>query len=134
MTDSDRRKDGGVPHDDIAELIKQEGDAKNRAFLIILQNINLSLIANTKTVNDIDEQLKQHLVTFQLRAERDDRLMNQGRGMWRILGSLLAVLQVIIGWAIVDHRAELADLRNIEAAHNNRILILEQQVVRAQKP
>jgi hypothetical protein len=113
-------------NDEIGELIKLEEDAKNRAFLIILQNINLSLIANTQTVNDIDEQLKEHLVEFKARAVREDEILNKGRGAWHIVSWVLGSAQIIVIWLVLQTLAEIRDLHKVDALMDNRITVVEQ--------
>lgn len=114
-------------NDEIGELIKLESDAKNRAFLIILQNINLSLIANTQTVNDIDQQLKEHLDVYKTRSATEDALLNKGRGMWQIVSWVLGTAQLIMVWLMLQTYGELKDLHRFDIAVDTRLLLIEQK-------
>ena len=114
-------------HDEISELIKMENDPKNRAFLIILQNINLSLIANTTTVMEIDEQLKTHLVEFKTRASREDELLNKGKGAWRVVSYGLGLCQLIVIWLLLQAYGELRDLHKYDSSLDSRVTVLEQR-------
>ena len=55
MAEHNRRHDDGGKTE-IDELIKLENDPKTWAILLVLQNINVSLMANTQAVNDTDTQ------------------------------------------------------------------------------
>lgn len=112
-------------NDEIADLIKQEDDPKTRALLIILQNINLSLIANTQTVNDIDVQLKEHLVEFKTRVAIEDAEDNQKKGAWRVIAAILGVLQAAALGAISYGITELKTLHTADAVLEARVLLLE---------
>lgn len=98
-------------YDEIGELIKQENDPKTRAILMVLQSINLSLIANTKAVNDTDEQLRLHMVDFAVRTTESDALVNKGKGAWHVLSAVLAIAQVVIGWSVFHGVSEIHELR-----------------------
>lgn len=127
MTQNRRASDKSKHNDDIGELIKLESDAKNRAFLIILQNINLSLIANTQTVNDIDEQLKEHLDVYKARSIAEDALLNKGRGMWRIVSWVLGSAQLVMVWLMMQTYGELKDLHKFDTALDNRLIMIEKK-------
>ena len=65
---------------DIEALIAEENDPKQRAFLIILNSINSSMVANTEATRDVADKLDSHLSAFETKAESDAKLLNQGRG------------------------------------------------------
>lgn len=111
--------------DEIGELIKQEDDHKTRAILVVLQNINLSLIANTNAVNDTDEQLKNHLIEFKIRTAEADALVNKGKGVWMILSCVLIIAQAMIVWAMLRSLDEINVMHSIDENHAARISILE---------
>lgn len=111
--------------DEIGELIKQEDDHKTRAILMVLQNINLSLIANTNAVKDTDEQLKNHLIEFKIRTAEADALVNKGKGVWMILSGVLIIAQAIIVWAMLRSLDEINVMHSIDQNHAARISILE---------
>ena len=86
-----RHDDGG--RIEIDDLIKQENDPKTRAILLVLQNINISLMANTQAVNDTDTQLKAHMSAVAKSTEENNALLNKGRGMWNVISVCLAIVQ-----------------------------------------
>ena len=81
---------------DIEALIAEENDPKQRAFLIILNSINSSMVANTEATRDVADKLDSHLSAFETKAESDAKLLNQGRGAWRVLAWVLGTAQVVI--------------------------------------
>ena len=92
MVEYNRRYDDGGKTE-IDDLIKSENDPKTRAILLVLQNINVSLMANTQAVNDTDTQLKAHMVEVAKRTEENNALLNKGRGMWNVISVCLAIVQ-----------------------------------------
>lgn len=123
MTDQEMRSEDH--NDEIASLIKEEDDPKNRAFLIILQNINLSLIANTRTVSDIDKQLKAHLVEFKERAKTEDARLNRGIGAWRVMVGIVGIAQLIILGVVNYGYTELKALHDADVEIAMRLTVLE---------
>ena len=109
------RRFSDPPSLDISQMIAAENDPKQRASLIVLHAISLSLEANTTTVRDISAKLEKHLDAFDRHATKEEQLINQGRGAWRIIAWVLAGVQVIaiVLWnetrsAQKDTQAELA--------------------------
>lgn len=115
-------------HDKIADLIEESNDPEKRALLIVLQSINLALVANTKTVNDIDEQLKAHLVLFNNHSKREEAMLNKGRGAWWVMSWTLGLIQVGMIWLMMGINHELKDLRDADSINATRITIVEQHV------
>jgi hypothetical protein len=65
MTELHNRRATDVSQDKILVLIEQANDQKYRAFLIVLQQINESLISNTQIINEVAEKLDNHLTSFE---------------------------------------------------------------------
>jgi hypothetical protein len=125
MVEHNRRHDDGGKTE-IDELIKQENDPKTRAILLVLQNINVSLIANTEAVNDTDRQLKQHMTAVAKNAEENNALLNKGRGMWNVISLVLAAVQVALVYFMSMYLADIKSLHAEDAGLEKRIIILEQ--------
>jgi hypothetical protein len=81
---------------DIEALISEENDPKQRAFLIILNSINASMVANTEATREVADKLDNHLSLFEKKSEADALLLNQGRGAWKVLAWVLGTAQVAI--------------------------------------
>ena len=90
-----RRHADTAPSLDISQMIAAENDPKQRASLIVLHAISLSLEANTTTVRDISTKLERHLETFATHTTTEQGLMNQGRGAMKIMIGVLALAQAI---------------------------------------
>lgn len=98
---------------DIDQMILAEDDAKQRAFLIVLNSINKSLIANTETIREVSEKLETHLTHFEEHTRAEEAVMNKGRGMWRVAAWVIGIAQVV-GLYIWQHARE--DLAQINLA------------------
>ena len=126
MVEYNRRHDDGGKTE-IDDLIKAENDPKTRAILLVLQNINVSLMANTEAVNDTDRQLKQHMVEVAKRTEESNALLNKGRGMWNIISLVLAAVQVALVYFMSMYLTDIKSLHAEDAGLEKRIIILEQR-------
>ena len=126
MVEYNRRYDDGGKTE-IDDLIKNENDPKTRAILLVLQNINVSLMANTEAVNDTDRQLKQHMTAVAKNAEENNALLNKGRGMWNVISICLAVVQAGLVYFMSMYLADIKSLHAEDAGLEKRIIILEQR-------
>lgn len=114
---------------DIDQLIMQEDDPKQRAFLIVLNSINNSLIANTETIKDVSEKLDAHLTSYENHVEQEDALLNRGRGAWRVMAWVISGVQVIgLGiWAMA--REEIKEIHVMMQAEQKQLAQLESRVL-----
>jgi hypothetical protein len=112
----------------IADLIEMEDDPKTRALLIILQNINLSLIANTQATSDIDTQLKALTEQFNSRTEADDARVNQSKGIWKIVGYVMGGVQTVAMILIMNVYSNIRDLSLADLAANARVSGVESRL------
>jgi hypothetical protein len=126
MAEHSRRHDDGGKTE-IDELIKLENDSKTRAILLVLQNINVSLMANTQAVNDTDTQLKAHMVEVKKQAEINNALINKGKGMWNVISILLAMVQAGLVYFMTMYLSDIKNLRNDDIGLDRRITVLEQR-------
>ena len=98
---------------DIEAMIMAEEDPKNRAFLVVMNNINMSLISNTQAVTDLRSEFSVHKDIFQQHATQEEKIFNQGKGMWRIISVVIAIVQVIFGYGWMETAGHL---KSIDAA------------------
>ena len=114
---------------DIDQLIMQEDDPKQRAFLIVLNSINNSLIANTETIKDVSEKLDAHLTSYENHVEQEDALLNRGRGAWKVMAWVISGVQVIgLGiWAMA--REEIKEIHVMMQAEQKQLAQLESRVL-----
>lgn len=128
MTELNRRATDKLPLD-IDQLIMQEDDPKQRAFLIVLNSINNSLIANTETIKDISEKLDAHLTSYDNHVEQEEALLNRGRGAWKVATWVISGVQVIgLGiWAMA--REEIKEIHVMMQAEQKQLAQLESRVL-----
>ena len=114
---------------DIDQLIMQEDDPKQRSFLIVLNSINNSLIANTETIKDVSEKLDAHLTSYENHVEQEDALLNRGRGAWKVMAWVISGVQVIgLGiWAMA--REEIKEIHVMLQAEQKQLAQLESRVL-----
>jgi hypothetical protein len=120
--ETSRRKTDSVT--DISLMIANENDPKQRAFLIVLNSINMALEANTATVREISQKLEHLLDDFDTHVTEDERLVNQGRGAWKVVAWVIGIAQVMATGAWVTQRNEISDLTKAVQAE----LILDTQM------
>ena len=113
-----QRRDSDRVLMDIEDMIIKEDDPHQRAFLVVLNSINISLVANTRTVTDIGRKLEAHLVNFESHAANEEALMNRGRGAWNILAWVLSIAQVAVIGAYVNMTNEIKDLSSTVNVHS----------------
>jgi len=96
----------------IETMIAEEDDPKQRAFLIVLNSINNSLLANTVTVRDIGGKLDSHLYKYEENVKASEQMLNRGKGMWTVFAWVMALAQAAVistgAWAA----SELASIHN----------------------
>jgi len=97
MSDSpyNRRATDFKKHD-IEAMIAAEDDPKQRSFLIVLNSINNSLMANTTVTTNLSTQFGEHLERFEEKVAEDARLLNQGKGAWKVAAWVLGAAQSIV--------------------------------------
>lgn len=127
LTDNDQQ--------DIEDLIAQENDPKIRLQLMVMNRINLSLIANTKTIEDVADKLDNHLEIYQQNTEQSEALINKGKGFWRATAFFLGLLQFIgagLYYNFTNQVKELMEQENrnqvVHATMIERINELDQKV------
>jgi len=98
---------------DIEAMITAEDDPKSRTFLIVMNNINMSLISNTQAVTDLRAEFSVHKDIFQQHATQEEKIFNQGKGMWRVISVVIAVVQVIFGYGWMEMTTRM---KSIEAS------------------
>lgn len=128
MTELNRRATDKLPLD-IDQLIMAEDDPKQRAFLIVLNSINNSLIANTETIKDVSEKLDAHLTSYENHVEQEEALLNRGRGAWKVMAWVISGVQVIgLGiWAMA--REEIKEIHVMMQAEQKQLAQLESRVL-----
>jgi hypothetical protein len=103
MKDAEHRHASDSITSDIESMIIGEQDPQQRAFLIVLNNINLALIANTKLAREVSEDnaalrgaFNEHVETFATHVQAVDAVKNKGRGAWQAGAALLVIVQALV--------------------------------------
>lgn len=102
---------------EIEDMIIKEDDPHQRAFLVVLNSINISLVANTRTVTDIGCKLEAHLINFESHTKNEEALMNKGRGAWNILAWVLSIAQIAVIGAYANMTNEISSLASQVHSH-----------------
>lgn len=105
-----RATDAGAEQHEIEALIAAEDDARIRLQLMIMNRINLSLIANTHTINEVAIKLEDHLSIYERRTTAEQALINKGKGAWRMVAWVIGAVQLIGLGIWTDARQDLAGI------------------------
>ena len=111
--------------DEIESLIGEENDPKQRAFLIILNSINNTLVASAGLIKDVSVKLEGHLVKYDDRTTADDALLNKGKGIWVVAAWALGLVQVAAVAFVLQLKADISSLTEI-AAINKSVNVMQQ--------
>lgn len=118
----------------IEKMIAEENDPRQRSFLIVLNSINNSLVANTKTISDVSDKLDAHLTAFEEKSAEDTALLNKWRGAWKVIAWALGLAQMGVLAAYVSIttdlktiHAELVQGSLTDARIEQRISVLEKK-------
>ena len=96
----------------IEELILSAESPKDKAFLLIMNKIALSLDANTELTQDLSKDFKAQANAFKIHENQDLALINQGKGGLRVAIMLLVGLQAIGGFVINNTLNEIKSIRS----------------------
>ncbi len=102
---------------EIRQLIINTQDLNVKTQLMIQLRIADSLITNTRITTKLNDKIDTHLDEFGKHALREEKLFAQGRILWRIVVSVVGFLQIVVGYALIDHisKNREQDSRLIEA-------------------
>ena len=133
---SDSKTTEKLPSLDISQMIASENDPKQRASLMVLHAISTSLEAITVTIRDMQDKFEIHLLRFETHATKEQELMNQGKGAWKIMAGLIGFAQVFVIFIGNEVRTDLSSLRSSSQAAvvadmklESRINMLESKLV-----
>ena len=95
----------------IEDLILSADNPKDKAFLLIMNKISLSLDANTILTESLSKDFKAQTSAFQAHEEKELTIVNQSKGGFRVAIVLLAVIQFIGGAIVKDTLDEVKSIR-----------------------
>lgn len=113
---------------DIETMIAEENDPQQRAILIVLNNINVSLLANTESIREIGSRLESHLDEYQSHVDKENAIKNKGIGAWKVLAWVLGIAQTVVIGVGVSINSKLNEhTTTIQSAQIVDAKILERQ-------
>ena len=112
---------------DIQAMIAAENDPDKRIQLIVLNNMNNTLLETIQVVRNLVEEQKTQREAFEAHARNGDALMNQGRGMWRVIAAVALAAQGMVGWAWYEVRDTLKTMQATDVRVESRIDALERR-------
>lgn len=127
MDNLNRRK-GDPVQQQIEELILTATDPKDKAFLLIMNKIAVSLDMNTKLTVELSEELKSHTKAFKTHEIQESALINQGKGGIRVAVILLAVIQALALFVVGSAFNDLTKVKEDIISINSKVLIHQEQI------
>ena len=118
---------------DIESMILSEDDPKQRAFLIVLNSINNSLMANTDTIRDVSEKLENHLTHFEQHTKSEEAMLNKGRGAWKVIAWVIGVVQIIGLGIWTDVRGDLQNISETTAEAKIKLFQMDSRISTLEK-
>ena len=112
---------------EIERLIAAEQDPQARIHLMILNRINLSIVANTVVTKHVVMRLDEHITKFNAHTKEQDEMVNKGKGAGWLFIKVMAVVQILgVG-------AGAMVMNDIKDLHSEVISIATEQARRAER-
>jgi hypothetical protein len=118
----------------IEDLIVSATDPKDKAFLLIMNKIAVSLDTNTFLTQGLSEDFKAHTNAFKLHEVAEAELINQGKGGVKVALALVAIIQVLIGVVVTNQLSEIRDMRQELTALTSKVTVHHEQIRVLQTP
>ena len=126
---------------DIEDLIENEQDRSKRTLLLLIHRISLSLYANTKATEKIEqsivengEKLDGHIKKFEEHQKVEEGFINRGKGAWKILAWVLGIAQTIGVVIFLNVSSDISEIHTVlesdkiqHVEFKNKIELLEQK-------
>jgi hypothetical protein len=122
---------------EIEDLIKQTGDPKDRAMLLLLNRLSVAVELNVSETRKLTKRFETHVERED--SDRQNILAiladNQNDGKWigRIAGVLQVVIMAVVGWHLSTHDSldgRVSDLEQYRAGHVQHHNVEERRRVR----
>lgn len=91
----------------IEALIQEESDPRERARLLVLYEIARVLIDNVAAQRETTEEFRAHRLEYDAHVKREEAFLNQGRGVWRVVAWVFALVQGVLGYYHYEHKQEM---------------------------
>lgn len=116
----------------IEDMIAAEDDAKQRSFLIVMNNMSVNLQANTDMIQDISRKFESHQTKYEAQLDAEQARLHQGQGMKKVVLWLAGVLQVVVlalcaqlTHSLIDINNSITALHVVDARTEERVINLE---------
>lgn len=108
---------------EVQQLIISEPDPKEKVRLLMLLQLNTSLVSNVVAVRNLTKEFKEHRMEFEAHLAAEEKLVNTGRGA--IWAALILVGAIQFGSSYILNnlvtKLEAAHVVATEAAVTNRL-------------
>lgn len=111
----------------IEALIQEEADPRERARLLILYQIAAVLIDNVSAVRETTQEFKEHRLEYEAHIAREEALINQGKGLWRVLGAAVVIVQASLGYLYVEHIEALKGMQATINGHAKQLEVINER-------
>jgi hypothetical protein len=121
-TSTDTRFDDENIKQAIQQLIIDESDPKEKLRLLMLLQLNSSLVANVVAVRNLTTEFKEHRTEFDSHVKAEEKLMNTGRGsIWSVI-ALIGFIQAVSGYVFTQHMSRFDQMSAIAVeAHDDNV-------------
>ncbi len=111
----------------IEELIEAESDPRERARLLILLAISRTLVDNVVAVREVTEEFRSHRLEFETHREEQLKLINQGRGAWKVIGVAVLIIQGVLGYVLAEHMSIVNRIQGEVMEHSRRFAAIDER-------
>jgi hypothetical protein len=126
MNPGSRRMDEDMKHD-IEKMIIEEADPKEKVRLLVLMQLNSSLVDNVVAVRTLTAEFKSHRIEFEDHVHKEEKLMAAGRGaMWGVL-ILMGCIQALSGYIFTQHMKAFDRVEQVAQEANSLAKLQDQR-------
>lgn len=118
----------------IEELILSATDPKDKAFLLIMNKMAISLDTNNYLTQGLSDEFKTHTEVFKKHEQTELAMINQGKGGLRVAVFLLGFIQTLAGFIIYSQLAEIKEMKSDLITLERTIFIHTEQLKTKQIP
>lgn len=135
MTDpSPNKRQGDHVQHQIEELILSAVEPKDKAFLLIMNKIAISLDTNTQLTQNLSNDFKAHTKAFDTHETAEAELINQSRGGIKVALALIGIIQLLLGFVITNQLSEVKDIRQELTTVISKVIVHQEQLRVLQPP
>jgi hypothetical protein len=95
----------------IEDLIQDENDPRARTHLLVLYQLSTGLTDNIGAVRALIDEMKALRQDHDAHVKEEEKILQQGRGAWKIFAWVLITAQSVIGFLYIEHLQALKALQ-----------------------